>query len=54
MKKKYISNLKKQRSHFQLKDQENFLGRRNNEIEIDLFSLLDPHFRKQVKKHRRN
>ena len=40
--------MKKQRNHSQLKDQENFPERINNET--DLFSLLDTDFKKEIMK----
>ena len=40
--------MKKQRNHFQLKDQENSLERTNNET--DLFSLIDTNFIKKIMK----
>ena len=40
--------MKEQRNHFQLKDQEHSPGRTNNEV--DLCSLIDTNFRKEVMK----
>ena len=40
--------MKKQRNHFQLKDQEHSPERTNNEI--NLFSLIDTEFKKEVMK----
>ena len=46
--KRYISKMKKQRKHSQLKNQENSPEGTNNET--DLFSLIDTKFKKEVMK----
>ena len=44
--KRNINKMKKQRNHFQLKDQEHSTERTNNKA--DLFSLTDTDFKKEI------